>query len=355
MSLEWARIEPEEGRFDEEAIGRYRREIALMTGRGIRPMVTLHHFSNPLWLEDAGGWENPRTVDRYLRYVERAVDALGDLVADWVTINEPSGYLVMGYVFGEWPPGKRKLAAALRAARNMVRAHAEAYHVIHETRTRVLDGAPAAVGATGDTGFGAAGVVGSGAPPDTDAGSGAGGSEPGGPSPTRVGVAHHLRLFEPARRANPLDHLAAAVFRRLNQDIFVHAMDEGALRRPLGGWPFARVDLPKARGPAGYLSDFFGINYYSRDLVRFAPGSAPLAARREVRPGSQTNDLGWEIYPEGLRPGTGSAITCRSSSPRTEPPMPTTASASPSSPGTSPRSPGQSRTAWTSAATTTGA
>ena len=71
MSLEWARIEPEEGHFDEKALAHYRREVEGFVARGIRPLVTLHHFSNPLWFEDSGGFENERSVERFVRYARR--------------------------------------------------------------------------------------------------------------------------------------------------------------------------------------------------------------------------------------------------------------------------------------------
>lgn len=251
MSLEWARIEPQEGRFDEEALSHYRREIELLRARDIRPLVTLHHFSNPLWMEDSGAFEDSRAVDRFARYTERAVAALGDLVSDWVTINEPNIYTLFGYVFGDWPPGKTDLAAARRVAGTLARAHAAAYRIIHDTRA--------------------------------------------GPGPTAVGVAHHLRLFEPARSRHPADRMVAGLYDRVFQDMFVRATTEGERR-----WPLGKLDLPAQRNASGYLVDFFGINYYSRDLVRARVAPAELFGRREVAPGAPTSDLGWELYPRGL-------------------------------------------------------
>ncbi len=88
FSVEWARIEPEEGFFSQAALDHYRRMIACCMAEGIVPMVTFHHFTAPLWFTRDGGWEDAKSVDRFARYCERAGKALGDLIAYTCTINE---------------------------------------------------------------------------------------------------------------------------------------------------------------------------------------------------------------------------------------------------------------------------
>src|SRR5659263_51169 len=134
MSLEWSRIEPARGQFDKDAMTHYRLEIQQLVNAGIRPLVTLHHFSNPLWLEDAGAWVNPDVVDLFERYTAYVVENLGDLVSDWCTINEPSIYLVKGYVMGGWPPNDISITKYFRGARNMIMAHIKSYRKIHQVR-----------------------------------------------------------------------------------------------------------------------------------------------------------------------------------------------------------------------------
>jgi beta-glucosidase len=75
LSVEWSRVEPREGYFDDAALDRYRAMLRALRERGIEPMVTLHHFTNPLWLAEMGGWENPRAVFLFERYVARVVEA----------------------------------------------------------------------------------------------------------------------------------------------------------------------------------------------------------------------------------------------------------------------------------------
>ena len=121
IGIEWARIEPSEGAFDDKALAHYRAILKEMRKAGIRPMVTLHHFANPMWLVREGGWENPRTIDHYLRFVVKAVESLGDLVDIWNTINEPSVYAVAAYLFGEFPPGAKRVMDATVEAHVRVR------------------------------------------------------------------------------------------------------------------------------------------------------------------------------------------------------------------------------------------
>ena len=108
MSIEWARVEPERGRWDEAALERYREELGLLREKGIVPLVTLHHFTNPTWVEDAGGWENREILDAFAAYVDVVVERLGDLVTDWLTVNEPTVYAFHGYLDRAWPPATRK-------------------------------------------------------------------------------------------------------------------------------------------------------------------------------------------------------------------------------------------------------
>jgi beta-glucosidase len=89
LSIEWSRIEPEEGRWDMKEVDHYRQVMESLHRRGMVPMVTLHHFTNPIWLQRQGGWSNPRSVDLIARFSGFIARELGDLVPFWFTINEP--------------------------------------------------------------------------------------------------------------------------------------------------------------------------------------------------------------------------------------------------------------------------
>ena len=138
LSLEWSRIEPEEGRFDDEAIARYRRMLEELRAQGIEPMVCLFHFTLPQWVARRGGFEKGWAVDRFARFVERVAAEYGDLVRWWLTLNEPMVYVGFGWFEGLWPPGKRSFVDALRVARNLVRAHGLAYRILHRQRSDAM-------------------------------------------------------------------------------------------------------------------------------------------------------------------------------------------------------------------------
>ena len=104
MSVEWARIEPSPGHFEQAALDTYRRQFEALREHGIEPMVTLHHFTSPQWLADRGGFRNPDVVQRLAAYADRAGKEFGDLVRWWVTVNEPSILAMKCYIEGAWPP-----------------------------------------------------------------------------------------------------------------------------------------------------------------------------------------------------------------------------------------------------------
>lgn len=130
FSIEWARIEPEEGEFSRAALEHYRRMLACCREHDVLPVVTFHHFTTPRWLAARGGWEDPGTVDAFARFCERAVSHLGDLVGLGCTINEPNVVSICGYLIGIFPPGKNDLAAYARVNEVMIAAHRRAYEVI---------------------------------------------------------------------------------------------------------------------------------------------------------------------------------------------------------------------------------
>ena len=131
LSIEWSRIEPEEGKFSKKELEHYREVILSLKERGIEPIVTLHHFTNPLWFANLGGWQNKLADKYFLRYVERIVEALADQVCFWVTINEPMVYVYHSYVLGVWPPQEKSFLKAKRVTDNLASAHIKAYRLIH--------------------------------------------------------------------------------------------------------------------------------------------------------------------------------------------------------------------------------
>jgi beta-glucosidase len=246
FSVEWSRIEPAPGEFSSTALAHYRDVLQALRDRGMEPLVTLHHFTNPTWIADAGGWEASETAEYFARFAQRAVDALGDLARYWITINEPTVIAYQGYIKGDWPPGKRDLGAAVRALVNLLRGHWMAYERIKQRR-------------------------------------------PG----LQLGLAHHLRVFDAARPFAPQDRVVAAVFNRIFNETILKSLRRGRLVFPL-------TRAGRASGPR-QSQDFIGVNYYTRELVKFnSRYRAELFGERIAPAGAARSDLSWELYPDGL-------------------------------------------------------
>ncbi len=246
LSIEWSRVQPVPDKWDEDALDHYREMVRGLRERGMTSMVTLHHFTDPLWLAESGGWESEDIAQRFASYATRVAEALKEYNNLWVTINEPNLVAIFGYFLGIWPPGKRNFAAFRVVVENILRAHAAAYHAIHQVQKTA-----------------------------------------------RVGMAHHYRSALPAHTWFPLDYLARAIQVDFLNDIFPLSLHTGRLH-----WPFFRKKMPEIKG----TQDFLGINYYTRELVAFnilKPGY--LFTNRYFRPGAELSENKWIANePDGL-------------------------------------------------------
>jgi beta-glucosidase len=130
FSVEWSRIEPEEGQFSAAALDHYRRVCAACLERGLDATVTFHHFTTPRWAAADGGWSNPAIVDRFGRFCEVAGGALGDLITRACTINEPNIVSFLGYYGGVFPPGVRDRDRWLAASDHFQAGHRRAVEVL---------------------------------------------------------------------------------------------------------------------------------------------------------------------------------------------------------------------------------
>jgi len=140
FSIEWSRIEPKEGHFDEKELEHYWKILFALKLREIKTMVSLHHFTTPFWLAKMGGWANKKIVFYFSRFAERIFDEYRDLVDFWVTINEPLNYASIGYLEGRWPPQKRNPILFFKVIRNQIAAHKKVYEIFHKTKSDVRVG-----------------------------------------------------------------------------------------------------------------------------------------------------------------------------------------------------------------------
>lgn len=130
FSVDWSRIEPEEGKFSAEALEYYKEMVRKLRAQGIEPFVTLWHWPLPLWLSNKGGWENREIAGYFKKFVEKTATHLNEEVNFWITLNEPMVYASQSYLVGEWPPQKKNPLALWRVINNLARAHREAYQAL---------------------------------------------------------------------------------------------------------------------------------------------------------------------------------------------------------------------------------
>lgn len=251
LSIQWSRLEPDEGIWAKDAVEYYVRVLGFLKSNGIVPFVTLHHCTIPSWLAKSGGWESERAVEAFEGYVRRAVRSFGAHVQHWVTMNAPVLYAYRGYVAGSAPPGARSLRRALRVCRNLIRAHVRAYHAIHDEAEKI--------GLT-----------------------------------AQVGLAKYFRIFDPLLKSSVWDGLAA----RMRDDFFnkfvLNSLHAGVMVFPFG---FNRYVPEMER-----CFDFIGVNYYTRELIRFRPWRPlDLFGESIASAAGIGSSSGYEIYPEGLR------------------------------------------------------
>lgn len=173
FSVEWARIEPQRDQIDEAALAHYDAFLDALSERGIRPMITLHHFSNPIWVDDPRatdcadgptdanlcGWNHPEggplVAQEFRDHAALLAERFGDRVDEWATVNEPLNYLLGAYGQSTFPPGKDGILAdidgtVIAAARNYLAGHAAAYDALKagDLADADGDGQPALVGFT---------------------------------------------------------------------------------------------------------------------------------------------------------------------------------------------------------------
>jgi beta-glucosidase len=246
-SLEWSRLEPEPGAFDDRAFARYAEMLGAARERGLATLVTLNHFTLPRWLARNGSWLAPDAAERFVAFARASAERLGELVDLWATLNEPSVLAYMGYAGRSWPPGSGSIAACYRALGVMLEAHARTVRALRERR----------------------------------------GSAP-------IGLVLNIPVFDPAG-ALVRDRLAAGAQDWAFNGVVLYALAHGVFMPPLSLRP-KRIDgLRRAY-------DWIGLNYYGRYRVAFDPRAAfELFGRRLTERNIRTKWTDWgELHPEGL-------------------------------------------------------
>lgn len=130
LSIEWSRIEPEEGQFDEKELEHYKKVLISLQQKGIKPFVTLWHFTLPKWFAEKGGFEHKDSHKIFARYCACVISYLKWHCKNWYTMNEPMVYASAGYLRKHWPPFKMNPFTYVHVVNNLIKAHNTAYKEI---------------------------------------------------------------------------------------------------------------------------------------------------------------------------------------------------------------------------------
>jgi len=250
FSIEWSKIEPQNGDYNVESIQHYRDLCDSLIKNNITPVVTLHHFTHPTWFEKLGAFEKKENIDHFIEYSEYAFNNLKDLVPIWCTINEPSVFVSQGYFNGIFPPGKKDPVLAATVLENLLFAHTKTYKHL-----KSLNG--------GDN--------------------------------AQIGLVKNIFQFDPLRRWHILDW----AFSKVLNNVFTHStldyFKKGYSTFSLPGMVKKHMENNDAVG----AMDFIGLNYYSRMHVK---GQANLTEPFvfEKRAKDIQTDMDYALYPEGF-------------------------------------------------------
>ena len=248
FSIEWSRVEPEHGVWNDEAIQWYSDLVDKLLSKGIQPMATLHHFTHPQWWDEKGGFEVEENIQDWIDFCKKMFEVLSDRVLWWCTINEPAVFTTMGYVLGEFPPGTRSFKRARKVGLNMMRGHARCYREL-----KAMDGG----------------------------------------NDAQIGLVKNINIFDPYRRWNPVHWLQAKILDEMFNQCWLRGLRNGKFRPPSA--IFSRK-IPGLKGS----SDFIGVNYYTHLLATpFMPTKVEIDPL--IRPWEERTDFRYPMYAEGLR------------------------------------------------------
>jgi beta-glucosidase len=136
FSIAWPRIFPDaSGRVNTLGIDYYGRLVEELLANGITPFPTLYHWDLPQWVQDRGGWTSRETIEHFAAYAETMVEALGDRVANWMVLNEPSIFTIFGYLTGMLAPGVEDRAEFLKVTHVVNLTHANGVRAMRSTRS----------------------------------------------------------------------------------------------------------------------------------------------------------------------------------------------------------------------------
>ncbi len=250
FSLEWSKIEPEENVFDRNVMDHYSGVIQSLIDRNITPVITLHHFTHPIWFDKKGGFENSENRSYFVRFCTKMFNEYSDKVKMWCTINEPGVFAVMGYFTGIFPPGKQDPKLTAHVIKNLLETHVQVYHTLKNL--------------------------------------------PNGQD-SQIGIVKNINQFDPWRRWHLLDWVVSRINDHIFNTIFIDFFEKGQFKINIPGF----IQTSHSNSKAVDSLDFFGLNYYSHSYMKFKPSLTEFFEHQFPADEIKT-DMEYTIYAEGF-------------------------------------------------------
>lgn len=249
IGIEWSRIEPDEGKFDREAIEQYKAMLKDLKAKGMTTFVNLWHFTLPIWISKKGGFETNNIFPFWERYVKLCAEEFGPFTDFFSTMIDSQIYALRGYFVGEIPPNKIDSALGLKVYKHLAIAHVIAYETLKKHAPQK--------------------------------------------EKTQVGIIYFFTLYEKGK--TPLDSFVHKQMDNLFNWDFLDSLYSGSIDLRV----FGNKRIKKIIHTHKNTIDWLGINYYTRELLSFST-KAPGLLKRTTLSSAPLTDMRWEIYPEGM-------------------------------------------------------
>lgn len=242
FSVEWSKIEPQEGVYDETALAHYEDVCKELVSNGIKPVLTIHHYTDPLWFMDKGGFEKAENIHHFVKYSAKLFERLNKYVFIWITFTSPSAYATKGYLQGMVPPGKKNMQLMAEVMKNVLDGHVQVYQALKAINTE-----------------------------------------------SKIAFSKNIYQLEPWNQYNPLDHIGAGIGNYITNTAIYNFFTTGVFRLYIPGKAYVYHINPDA--PQSL--DFIALNYYSHAYMsNFAVTTHP----EEMH----TQNPQYTLYPEGM-------------------------------------------------------
>lgn len=249
FSIEWSKVEPARGQYSQEALKHYHEMIDGMIANGIEPIVTIHHFTDPIWFSEMGAFEKEENIDVFVGYCTFIFNEFKSKVSKWITINAINVYAMQGYQQGVWPPGKQNSHLTAQVMKNMAEAHVRAYYTLKNISAQ-----------------------------------------------HEVGIVLNMMQFDPYNSTNALDRMISTMVDKVYKQCLINFFKSGVFQYTEPGVIDLKYENPRAKGAL----DFIGLNYYGNVYTKFAPTERQKFKEMDNGKDIMTDMPHFPIYPEGI-------------------------------------------------------